>query len=83
MFCARAHDHLLFNQYVIGLAKLDDRLLKIIIGLALESALVYRRVPKDLVSLYDEPEIARIGELHDTLIDSLDHLFLIWIPSDY
>lgn len=61
---------------------MDQRLLKIIIGLALESALVYRRVPDNLVSLYDEPKIDEIGELHDRLIDSpvhIDREIAIWL----
>jgi hypothetical protein len=45
-------------------AALDSRLLKMAVGLALETAIVQRREPRDLTSLYSDPDRRKIAELH-------------------
>jgi len=52
---------------------LDERLVKVVVGLALESALVYRRDIRTLVDIYEDPNLMRVQELHDRLIVSEDH----------
>ncbi|KON29206.1 hypothetical protein AC482_07170 [miscellaneous Crenarchaeota group-15 archaeon DG-45] len=52
---------------------MDERLLRVVIGLALESALVHRRGIPSLASFYSEPDAGLVRELHDRLIDSGDH----------
>ncbi|MFB0558057.1 MAG: hypothetical protein ACETVY_02960 [Candidatus Bathyarchaeia archaeon] len=61
---------------------LDLRFEKIVVGLALENAIVHRRDIQDLLALYSEPEGGRIRELHDQLIasdDPYDREVAIWL----
>jgi len=52
---------------------LDERLVKVVVGLALECALVNRRDSRLLFSLYSDADMDRVKELHDRLIASSDH----------
>lgn len=52
---------------------MDERLAKVVVGLALESALVYGRDIQTLVSLYSAPDLERVRELHDQLMTSSQH----------
>ena len=61
---------------------MDSRFEKIVVGLALETAIVHRRDIQDLLVLYSEPEGGRIMELHDRLIasdDPYDREVAIWL----
>jgi len=53
---------------------LDERFIKVVVGLALESAIVNRRDTQALMTLYAEPDLEHVRELHDRLIVSDDHL---------
>ena len=52
---------------------MDDRFLRVIVGLALECALTNGRESQQLFSLYSNTDIERLKELHDYLISSNDH----------
>lgn len=52
---------------------MDTGLLRMAVGLALESALVHGREAAPLAALYDEPDLARAIQLHDELVESRDH----------
>jgi len=52
---------------------LDERLLRFVVGLALESALVHRRDNRTLVSLHSDPDLERVRELYDELMVSGEH----------
>ncbi len=55
---------------------------KIVVGLALETAIVHRRDVRDLLALYSEPEFERLREIHDRLIasdDPYDREVAIWL----
>ena len=52
---------------------MDERLVKVVVGLALECALVNRRDSRLLFSLYSDADMDRVKELHDRLIASSDH----------
>lgn len=52
---------------------MDERLAKVVVGLALESALVHGRDTQTLVSLYSAPDLERVRELHDQLITAIQH----------
>jgi hypothetical protein len=46
---------------------------KLIIGFALESAIVYKKSIGDLENLYESPDQEKIKELHNQLLQSKDH----------
>lgn len=52
---------------------MDERHVKVVVGLALESTLVHRRDTRTLVSLYSHPDMARLRELHNQLMASNIH----------
>lgn len=52
---------------------MDDRFVRVIVGLALECALTNGRESQQLFSLYSNTDIERLKELHDHLISSNDH----------
>ncbi len=52
---------------------MDDRFVRVIVGLALECALTNGRESQQLFSLYSNTDIERLKELHDYLISSNDH----------
>lgn len=52
---------------------MDPRLLKIAVGLALETAIVQRRETRELTSLYSDPDQRKIAKLHEKLISSDDN----------
>jgi hypothetical protein len=54
------------------IATLDLRLLKMAVGLALETAIVQRRETRELTALYSDPDRRKIAKLHGRLIDSDD-----------
>jgi hypothetical protein len=64
------------------IATLDLRLLKMAVGLALETAIVQRRETKELTSLYSDPDRRKIAKLHERLIasdDSYEREMAIWL----
>jgi len=61
---------------------LDPRKLKLVIGLALENAIVYNRYTEELVELYNNPKLKDLEELHGRLIEKDDHTsrtIAIWL----
>jgi hypothetical protein len=61
---------------------MDSRLLKMAVGLALETAIVQRRETRELTSLYSDPDQRKIAELHGNLIssdDSYEREVAIWL----
>ncbi len=61
---------------------MDSTFEKIVVGLALETAIVHRRDIRDLLALYSEPKGGRIRDLHDRLIasdDPYDREVAIWL----
>jgi hypothetical protein len=64
------------------IATLDLRLLKMAVGLALETAIVQRRETRELTSLYSDPDRRKIAKLHGRLIafdDSYEREVAIWL----
>jgi hypothetical protein len=64
------------------IATLDSRLLKMAIGLALETAIVQRRETRELTSLYSNPDRRKIAKLHRRLIasdDTYEREVAIWL----
>ncbi len=53
---------------------MEDKLVKIAIGLALENAIYNGQEIRRLTSLYSDPDMERALKLHDQLISSNDHL---------
>ncbi len=53
---------------------MDSKMYKIVAGLALENDLYNGRVNERLLSLFSNPQLESIRELHGKLIDSQDHL---------
>ena len=53
---------------------MEDKLVKIAIGLALENAIYNGQEIRRLTSLYSDPGMERALKLHDQLISSKDHL---------
>ena len=51
-----------------------DTLVKIAVGLALENAIYNGQEIQHLTSLYSDPDVERVINLHDELISSKDHL---------
>ncbi|MFQ6052888.1 MAG: hypothetical protein ACE5OO_01480 [Candidatus Bathyarchaeia archaeon] len=61
---------------------MDERLVKVVVGLALESAFVNRRHARILASIYSDPDLERVRKLHDALIvsgDPYDREVAIWL----
>lgn len=61
---------------------MDDKFVKVVVGLALESALVLKRDIRTLIALYSDPDLGRAREIHDQLIESRDHydrVVAIWL----
>ena len=61
---------------------MDEKFVKVVVGLALESALVLKCDIRTLVALYSDPDLGRVRELHDQLIESPDHynrVVAIWL----
>ena len=61
---------------------MDSRLLKMAVGLALETAIAQRRETRELTSLYSDPNRRKIAELHGRLIasdDSHEREVAIWL----
>ncbi len=52
---------------------LELKALKIAVGLALESVILSRAETETLASLYSNPDLRRVWELHDSLMKSDDH----------
>jgi hypothetical protein len=64
------------------IATLDSRLLKMAVGLALETAIVQRRETRELTSLYSNPDRRKIAKLHRRLIasdDTYEREVAIWL----
>ena len=61
---------------------MDSRLLKMAVGLALETAIVQRRETRELTALYSDPDRRKIAKLHGRLIssdDSYEREVAIWL----
>ncbi len=65
---------------------MDTKLLKMAVGLALESAIVYRIDADELGPLYDDPDPGPLRGLHDRLIASEDYRereAAIWLETSF
>ena len=61
---------------------MEEKFAKVVVGLALESALVLKRDIRTLIALYSGPDLVRVRDLHDQLIESRDHydrVVAIWL----
>lgn len=61
---------------------MDSRLIRIAVGLALETAIVHRRETEELTSLFSDPDQRKISKLHKRLTtsdDSYDREIAIWL----
>ena len=61
---------------------MEKRSIKVVVGLAVESALVHGRDTRTLLHLYGKPDLERLQELHDQLIISplhYDREIAIWL----
>jgi hypothetical protein len=67
---------------ILEVRGLDPRYLKLVIGLALESALIHGQNVETLKSLYIEPDLEEVKDLHEKWISSMDHrdrAMAIWL----